>query len=129
MHDLDHRPDAHHCHGCGRTESTVRQEIDRRRPNLPDGQRRMAAGDLDVVWLIPCDRSFTEARFCHACGPAGSVLDIECTECGDGPLVLLGETLPGMPVDERMRERAVTHLRRKGWRTDTSGAMRCPGCT
>lgn len=129
MHDLECRPDALHCRGCGRTESTEWHEIDRRHPNLPDAQRRLAAGDMDVVWLIPCDGSFVEARFCHACGPTGSVLDIECIGCGDGPLVLLGETLPGMPVDERVRERAVTHLRRTGWRTDVNDAMRCPGCT
>jgi hypothetical protein len=55
-------------------------------------------------------------------------MDIECTECGDGPLVLLGETLPGMPVDERARERAVARLHRRGWQADAGGGMCCPGC-
>jgi hypothetical protein len=119
---------ARRCTGCGRTEAAERRQIDRRRPNLPQGQRWLASGDLDVAWLIPVGRSFTEARFCHACAPVGPVLDVACAGCGDGPLVLLDQTLPGMPAEARARERALAHLRRTGWRVEDEVALVCPGC-
>jgi hypothetical protein len=110
---------ARRCTGCGCTASAELRQIDRRRPNLPDAQRWLAAGDLDVAWLIPSGRSFTEARFCRACAPAGSVIDIECKRCGDGPPVLLG-----MSVDERAPDRVVAYLRRTGWQGDV-GRVTC----
>lgn len=73
--------------------------------------------------LVP----FTWARFCRTCAPTGTLMDIECTHCGNGPLVLLDEALPGMPADERARDRSIAFLREAGWHNDDDG-MRCPNC-
>lgn len=116
------------CFGCGRRESAEEREIDRRRPHLPAGPRWLSAGDLDVIWLLPSGMLFAEARFCLGCAPSGPVMDAACRGCAGGPLVLLDETLPGMPVDVRAWDRAVAHLRRAGWRTGAGGALICPGC-
>lgn len=118
---------ARRCTGCGRTEAPELRQIGRARPYLSQGQRWLAAGDLDVAWLIPSGNSFAWARFCRTCAPAGTLMDIECTRCGDGPLVLLDEALPGMPADQRARDRAIAFLREAGWHNDDDG-MRCPNC-
>jgi hypothetical protein len=64
----------------------------RRRRDWADGVRRS----------VPSGRSFAWARFCQAYAPTGTVIDIECAPCGDGPLVLLGETFAGN-ADRRTR--------------------------
>jgi hypothetical protein len=56
------------------------------------------------------------------------VADAACGQCAGGPLVLLGETLPGMPVEGRAWERTVGYLRHAGWRIDAGSALICPGC-
>jgi len=50
-------------------------------------QRR---ADLAVLWLHPDPDdpgAVVEARHCRACHPRGRVVDVECTRCGDGPIV------------------------------------------
>lgn len=46
--------------------------------------------DLAVRWLHPDPRTpggVVEARHCRTCQPVGSVVDVECARCGDGPIV------------------------------------------
>ena len=48
--------------------------------------------DLAVLWLHPepdpdDPGAVVEARHCRACQPRGPVVDVECTRCGDGPIV------------------------------------------
>jgi len=48
--------------------------------------------DLAVLWLHPepdpdDPGAVVEARHCRACQPRGLVVDVECTRCGDGPIV------------------------------------------
>ena len=126
------RPDRppRRCTGCGRTTPPELHQLDQTRPHLSLGQRWLAAGDLEVTWLIPTGRGFTEARFCRTCAPTGTLIDIECAACGDGPLILLDQAaLPGMPPDTRTRDRATTYLHQHGWTTTSSGDMTCPHCT
>ena len=46
--------------------------------------------DLAVLWLHP-DPDHPEAvvvaRHCRVCQPTGAVVDVECTRCGDGPII------------------------------------------
>lgn len=119
---------AHRCHGCGVDRSAEQIELDRRRPGMPASERWLATGDLDVEWLVPAGRAFVEARFCRSCAPAGSIVEAACSRCAGGPLVLLGETLPLMPVDVRAWDRAVAYLRRGGWHVETDGTLTCPAC-
>lgn len=46
--------------------------------------------DLAVRWLHPdptTPGAVVEARHCRSCHPRGQVVDVECTRCGDGPIV------------------------------------------
>lgn len=53
------------------------------------GATASSVADLAVVWLVPDPRTAqpTAARFCRGCAPAGPVGEVECLECGDGPLL------------------------------------------
>jgi hypothetical protein len=53
--------------------------------------RSVEAADLATPWLVPADDgSVRIARYCARCAPGGTVGEIECVGCGDGPL-LAGE--------------------------------------
>ena len=46
--------------------------------------------DLAVLWLHPDPDNptlVTEAHHCRACQPHGSVVNVECARCGDGPII------------------------------------------
>jgi len=46
--------------------------------------------DLAVLWLHPDPDnpgSAVQARHCRTCQPRGPVVDVECTRCGDGPII------------------------------------------
>ena len=48
--------------------------------------------DLAVLWLHPDPDpdnpgAVVEARHCRSCQPHGAVVDVECTRCGDGPII------------------------------------------
>jgi len=44
--------------------------------------------DLATQWLVPgAEGAPVVQRFCQACAPRGSVDEIACVRCGDGPLV------------------------------------------
>lgn len=90
-----------------------------------------ASGDLATIWLIPQGRGFTEARFCAPCAPAGRIWPADCAKgCGAGPIVLLAaDTLPGMPTDPDLRDRAIAHLQEEGWRDEHNGLLICPACS
>jgi len=57
--------------------------------------------DLAVRWLHPDPNnpgSVVEGRHCRTCHPRGRVVDVECTRCGDGPIVtgaLAEDSTPG----------------------------------
>jgi len=57
--------------------------------------------DLAVLWLHPDPEnpgSVVQARHCRSCQPRGPVVDVECTRCGDGPIVtgvLAEDSAPG----------------------------------
>jgi len=57
--------------------------------------------DLAVRWLHPDPEnpgSVVEARHCRTCHPRGRVVDVECTRCGDGPIItgaLAEDSTPG----------------------------------
>ncbi len=71
---------------------------------LEPGTRQEAAqlrADLAVLWLHPDPDNpgaVVEARHCRTCQPIGAVVDVECTRCGDGPIVtgaLAQDSAPG----------------------------------
>ncbi len=46
--------------------------------------------DLAVLWLHPDPENpgaVVEGRHCRSCYPRGPVVDVECTRCGDGPII------------------------------------------
>jgi len=46
--------------------------------------------DLAVLWLHPdpdTPGAVVEGRHCRTCHPRGRVVDVECTRCGDGPII------------------------------------------
>ena len=46
--------------------------------------------DLAVRWLHPDPDNagaVIQARHCRSCYPRGPVVDVECTRCGDGPII------------------------------------------
>ena len=94
-----------HCFGCGAPPRDPSQ-----------------AADLATPWLVPAaDGSVRIARYCAACAPGGTVGEIECAGCGDGPL-LAGELaeadlLTGAVID--------AWLAASGWRP--VGPW-CPDC-
>lgn len=57
--------------------------------------------DLAVRWLHPDPENpglVVRAWHCRACHPRGPVVDVECTRCGDGPIitgVLAADSAPG----------------------------------
>jgi len=57
--------------------------------------------DLAVQWLHPDPENpggVVEARHCRSCYPRGPVVDVECTRCGDGPIItgaLAEDSAPG----------------------------------
>ena len=59
--------------------------------------------DLAVLWLHPDPdpdnpSEVVEARHCRSCQPHGAVVDVECTRCGDGPIItgaLAQDSAPG----------------------------------
>jgi hypothetical protein len=57
--------------------------------------------DLAVQWLHPDPQSMgsvVAARHCRTCQPRGPVVDVECTRCGDGPIItgaLAEDSAPG----------------------------------
>jgi DNA invertase Pin-like site-specific DNA recombinase len=78
------------CPSCGREPGTRAESAQLR-------------ADLAVVWLHPdpdpaTPGSVIEARHCRACHPRGAVVDVECTRCGDGPIItgaLAQDSAPG----------------------------------
>lgn len=65
------------CPACGH-DPTTREEAAQLR------------ADLAVLWLHPDPDnpgSVIQARQCRSCYPRGQVVDVECTRCGDGPIV------------------------------------------
>ncbi len=71
---------------------------------LEPGTREEAAAlraDLAVHWLHPdpgVSGAVVEARHCRACHPRGAVVNVECTRCGDGPIItgtLAQDSTPG----------------------------------
>ena len=65
------------CPSCG-GEPTTREEA------------MALRADLAVLWLHPDPDNpseVVEARHCRACQPHGPVVDVECTRCGDGPII------------------------------------------
>ncbi len=93
------------CPSCG-LEPRTREEA---------GQLR---ADLAVRWLHPDPVNpglVVQARHCRACHPRGAVVDVECTRCGDGPIitgVLAADSAPGV-VAYPVRRWLVT----AGWAT------------
>jgi hypothetical protein len=80
------------------------------------------AADLATPWLVPAEGGAVGvARYCRACAPTGTVGEIECAGCGDGPLLAeeLADTdlLTGAAVDAWLTE--------TGWRP--AGPW-CPDC-
>jgi DNA invertase Pin-like site-specific DNA recombinase len=71
---------------------------------LEPGTRQEAAqlrADLAVRWLHPdptTPGAVVEARHCRTCQPHGAVVDVECSRCGDGPIItgaLAEDSAPG----------------------------------
>jgi hypothetical protein len=77
------------CPSCG-LEPTTRAEATQLR------------ADLAVVWLHPYPANpgqVVAALHCRACHPRGAVVDVECTRCGDGPIItgaLAQDSAPGL---------------------------------
>jgi hypothetical protein len=69
-------------------------------PGTRDEAMQLRA-DLAVLWLHPGPEepgSVVEARHCRTCQPRGPVVDVECTRCGDGPILtgaLAEDSAPG----------------------------------
>ncbi len=65
------------------------------------GEAAALRADLAVRWLHPdpsVPGAVVEARHCLACHPRGAVVDVECTRCGDGPIItgaLAEDSAPG----------------------------------
>lgn len=97
---------------------------------LTCGHSGAADGDLSVEWLlVAATGTVTTARFCSPrCAPGGSIIDASCRTCQDGPLVLLGGTLPGMPADLADARTALTHLHGLGWHGGDLDDLICPDC-
>jgi DNA invertase Pin-like site-specific DNA recombinase len=76
------------CPSCG-DEPTTREEA------------MALRADLAVQWLHPDPESMgsvVAARHCRTCQPRGPVVDVECTRCGDGPIItgaLAEDSAPG----------------------------------
>ena len=78
------------CPSCG-GEPTTREEA------------MALRADLAVLWLHPDPDpdhpgAVVEARHCRACQPTGAMVDVECTRCGDGPIItgaLAQDSAPG----------------------------------
>jgi len=65
------------CPSCGREPATREEAVQLR-------------ADLAVLWLHPDPDnpgSVIQVRHCRTCHPRGKVVDVECTRCGDGPIV------------------------------------------
>lgn len=86
-----------------------------------------AVADLEVPWLVPDQAGgWRQARYCADCAPRGGVWSIECADCGDGPLLLLDEVLPGMPVGASARTVAGAFLAALGWTVRGDQELFCP---
>jgi hypothetical protein len=54
-----------------------------------------------MLWLHPdpdTPGAVIEGRHCRTCHPRGPVVDVECTHCGDGPIItgaLAEDSTPG----------------------------------
>jgi len=76
------------CPSCGREPGTREEAMELR-------------ADLAVLWLHPdsdSPGSVVEARHCRTCQLRGPVVDVECTRCGDGPIItgaLAEDSAPG----------------------------------
>ena len=88
--------------------------------------------DLAVLWLHPdldSPGSVVKARHCRSCQPRGPVVDVECTRCGDGPIItgaLAQDSAPGSvayPSPTLARRGGVDHRTR----ADLSGTL-TPRC-
>ncbi|MEV1296181.1 hypothetical protein [Pseudonocardia sp. NPDC049635] len=77
---------------------------------------------MSAEWLIAGPNGPTLACYCRSCTPTGSITDLTCLRCGDGPLLagdLAADNLHGLPAPARR------WLTAAGWRLD--GPV-CPGC-
>ncbi|QTJ71425.1 tyrosine-type recombinase/integrase (plasmid) [Rhodococcus sp. ZPP] len=97
------------CPHCGRT------------PTSRDDTRQQIA-DLAITWLEPgATGTLTPTQHCAGCAPTGSVTDLACATCGDGPL-LAG---PDHPFEaDTLRDQARTWLHDNGWQTEPE--LACP---
>ncbi len=81
--------------------------------------------DLAVRWLHPdpaTPGAVVEGRHCRACHPRGRVVDVECTRCGDGPIItgVLAEDSTAGSVAHPVRRRLIA----AGW--TTAPELICP---
>lgn len=103
------------CSGCGRA-----------------GVDRATAADLAITWLLPDPTDpagpVRTARFCRGCAPNGSLDEITCAGCGDGPILagVLAE-----PTDLATAAVVETWLTETGWhwRIERSAGPWCPNCS
>jgi len=68
------------CPSCGHEPATREEAVQLR-------------ADLAALWLHPDPDnlgSVVQARHCRTCHPRGPVVDVECTRCGDGPIITGG---------------------------------------
>ena len=76
--------------------------------------------DLAVAWLHLDGAAVTGARHCAACQPYEHIIDVACSDCGDGPLITgpseLGDHLPPPALD---------WLHARGWQLHPRPL--CPG--
>lgn len=78
------------------------------------------------MWLVAApDGAVAARRFCRGCAPAGSVDDIECAVCGDGPLL----TTDLAAVDLIVSAAIERWLRETGWSATRAHEPCCPRCT
>jgi hypothetical protein len=95
------------CSACGQPPSTPAEHLDLATVGLVPGS---GAGDAPVA-----------RRFCRGCAPAGSVAEIVCVRCGDGPLVA-GVLIV---MDRQSAAMVDAWLSGQGWRL--AGPV-CPSC-
>ncbi|MFZ2176776.1 MAG: recombinase family protein [Rhodococcus sp. (in: high G+C Gram-positive bacteria)] len=99
------------CSTCGH-EPTTRAEAAHQR------------ADLAVIWLHPDPTTVGEVitgHHCRRCQPEPPVIDIACTLCGDGP-ILVGDLVIG--ADDRLPLPAQRWLAAEGW--CVSPKLLCP---
>lgn len=94
------------CPACGATPTTRAEAYHQRE-------------DLSLTWLTPGPGGqLTETHHCTGCAPTGPTTSIDCTCCGDGPL------LAGDPPRDHVQTWLATH----GWRPLPDHGLLCPTC-